>query len=423
MNQKFHIYYGWINVVMASLAMTATLPGRTHGLGLITKPLLEDLALSESAFAQLNLWSTLLGAMFALPMGWLIDRAGVRTAGTVVVGLLSLSVFQMSRVVDTWELFVWLTCIRGFGQSALSVVSMAMVSKWFRRNLAPAMGLYAVLLTFGFIGSVLGMGWAVDHYGWRQAWNILGWCLCGLSPAIWLLVGSTPEGCGIQPDPEPEENIVRGDQSDHGHRHTAPIEYTLKQALCTPAFWIVALATSVFNLVWSSITLFNEPLLNELGFDQKAAVEMMAYLTGLGLVSNLLAGRLATRQRTGLLLGVGMFALALALALFPSIHSIVQLRIYGAAMGFVGGIITVVHFSVWGQFFGRLAIGRIQGVAQVLTVFASAIGPTSVAWFADQRHTHLPVFYGFSCLALVMSIASLSMPVPSYESNARSVLR
>ena len=27
------IYYGWVNLLMASVAMTATLPGRTHGLG------------------------------------------------------------------------------------------------------------------------------------------------------------------------------------------------------------------------------------------------------------------------------------------------------------------------------------------------------------------------------------------------------
>jgi hypothetical protein len=35
-------YWGWINVVVAAFAMTATLPGRTHGLGLITEPLTHD---------------------------------------------------------------------------------------------------------------------------------------------------------------------------------------------------------------------------------------------------------------------------------------------------------------------------------------------------------------------------------------------
>ena len=40
-------YYGWVNVIVASLAMTATLPGRTHGLGLVTEPLLADLGVDR----------------------------------------------------------------------------------------------------------------------------------------------------------------------------------------------------------------------------------------------------------------------------------------------------------------------------------------------------------------------------------------
>ena len=48
-------------------AMVATLPGRTHGLGLITEPLLADLGLDRVPFAALNFWATLLGAAFCLP--------------------------------------------------------------------------------------------------------------------------------------------------------------------------------------------------------------------------------------------------------------------------------------------------------------------------------------------------------------------
>ena len=36
-------YYGWANLAVAALAMVATLPGRTQGLGLITEPLIADL--------------------------------------------------------------------------------------------------------------------------------------------------------------------------------------------------------------------------------------------------------------------------------------------------------------------------------------------------------------------------------------------
>jgi len=388
--------------------MTATLPGRTHGLGLISKPLLADLGISESAFAFVNLWSTLLGATFAIPMGFLIDRFGVRLMSVIALVGLSVSVFQLSGVRGKVELFVYLTLVRGFGQSALSTVSIAMVSKWFRGRLALAMGLYAVLLTFGFVGTVLGVGWAVGAFGWRAAWQMVAWSLLFSVPFFWLLVRSSPESSNVVPDRElfidPIEQL---NESDGSWR-----DYTLKEALRSPAFWIIALATSSFNLVWSSITLFNEVILNELGFVQSSAVEMMAYLTGMGLISNLLAGKLVTRRHIGHLLGCAMFSMGLALTLFPQIESMTQLRIYAAALGFAGGIITVVHFAAWGQLFGRQAIGSIQGVAQVATVVASAIGPMCVAWYADSKSTHLPVFYGMAGLAFTMAVASFFLPTP-----------
>src|SRR6266404_6254326 len=53
---------GWVNLGMAALAMVATLPGRTQGLGLVTEPLLRDMHLNRVTYATINLWSTLIGA-------------------------------------------------------------------------------------------------------------------------------------------------------------------------------------------------------------------------------------------------------------------------------------------------------------------------------------------------------------------------
>ena len=63
---------------VAAAAMVCTLPGRTHGLGLITEPLLADLALDRVPYAALNFWATLIGAAFCIPCGWLLDRLGIR---------------------------------------------------------------------------------------------------------------------------------------------------------------------------------------------------------------------------------------------------------------------------------------------------------------------------------------------------------
>src|SRR5262245_6692064 len=133
---------------VAAAAMLATLPGRTHGLGLITEPLLSDLALDRVAYAAVNFWATLLGAAFCFPVGWVIDRVGTRwvlaghllALGAVTVEMTGITAggssgfdlpvpdLQFSKAVEfvrvPADLFLLVLLTRGLGQSALSVISL-----------------------------------------------------------------------------------------------------------------------------------------------------------------------------------------------------------------------------------------------------------------------------------------------------------
>jgi hypothetical protein len=62
--QRLLFYYGWINVIVAALAMTATLPGRTHGIGLIAKPLCDESHITDGLFNCMNFWAIMLGPGF-----------------------------------------------------------------------------------------------------------------------------------------------------------------------------------------------------------------------------------------------------------------------------------------------------------------------------------------------------------------------
>src|SRR5829696_5006566 len=91
-------YYGWVVLSVAALAMVGTLPGRTQGLGLITEPLLRDLAVDRVRFAQLNLVATLTGSLFCFGIGGLVDRRGSRVVLAALAFLLGGVVLAMSSV-------------------------------------------------------------------------------------------------------------------------------------------------------------------------------------------------------------------------------------------------------------------------------------------------------------------------------------
>ena len=201
-------YYGWVVMVAAAAAMVGTLPGRTQGLGLVTESLLQDFQLDRVTFAQMNLWATLIGSLFCLGIGRLVDQLGSRVVLTLVSLLLGGVVLAMSATNRVIILLLLLVLSRGLGQSALSVVSLTMVGQWFRRKLSLAMGLYSVLLSMGFMAAFPLVGGAVLVQGWREAWAAIGWWLVlGLSPLAWLVIRRGPEDCGLALDPAPESTI------------------------------------------------------------------------------------------------------------------------------------------------------------------------------------------------------------------------
>ncbi len=398
---RLPIYYGWVNVVMAALAMTATLPGRTHGLGLITKSLIEDMGIADQTFSNVNFWAILIGAAMAIPVGSMVDRFGSRIMGAGVIFFLGAAVVAMSQVYEPAYLFPVLLLVRGLGQGTLSIISVAMVGKWFSRRLGPAMGVFSVLLAIGFIASTLWVGRTVQVEGWRAAWLYLGVGLVGLAPFTWLLVRSTPASIGLQAYEADERREVV----------TSPDDATVWDALRSPAFWIYSLASALFGLVWSSVTLFSESILADHGFGPNTFLVVMAILAGFGLVCNLLGGWLSMVWPMGRLLGISMVLLAGALAAFPWIRNDAEVVAYALALGGSGGLITVVFFAFYAQAFGRSQLGRIQGAAHILSVFASALGPVLLTWCKAETGSYDAFFLAVAPILVVLGLAGWWVPV------------
>ena len=378
--------------------MVGTLPGRTQGLGLITERLIGDLHMDRVTFATVNLWATLIGAAFCLPYGRLLDRFGSRVVlSTVALGL-GISVVAMQSVQSVAAIFVTVTLTRGFGQSALSVASLALVGKWFARRLNFAMGIYSLLVGIGFIIAFPSVGAAVLKFGWRTAWLGVGaFLLLVLVPLAWAFVRDLPGKDDVEQVPLRLSDL------------------TLWEALRSPAFWIFAMSSSVFGLVYSGISLFNESILEQLGFDASVYHTVLVVSTMLGLLANFGGGWLATRWTIQRVSGLGMAVLAAALVALPLVKTYAQVMMYGIAMGIAGGVVTVVFFSVWGQMFGRTHLGRIQGSAQTMTVFASAVGPLLLAETLKQTGSYDLIFNGLAVVVLFLGVASWYCPIPAAQ--------
>jgi MFS family permease len=426
----------WVHVGVAALAIVATLPGRTHGLGLFTEPILRSLHLDRESYGFLNLWATLLGGLFCLPCGWLIDRLGTRTVLSSVMIALGAVVVAMSGVEGSWpartltislpgasspftvvvllDLFIFILLTRGLGQSALSVASLSLIGRSAGRRTGLAMGVYACLtsvgftLAFGVLRSVVGN----RPDDWRPVW-------AGIGVAV-IIAGIL---CGL---------LVRSRFLDADAAHTEPsgessvsIEFsqTLGQALRSPAFWTFSVAVSFFGMVSSGTALFNESILAERGFSKEVFLNVTVLAIPIGLASNLLGGWLATRWPLPRLLGLAMALLALTLIAFPHITTEIQIYLYAAALATAGGLITVCFFTVWRRGFGPAHLGQIQGAAQLLTVLFSALGPQLFASGQARLGSYLPLFPYLAAASLGLALAAWLAGLPNDRALTDNPLR
>jgi MFS family permease len=401
------VYYGWPVVLVAALAMVGTLPGRTQGLGLITEPLLLDLGLSRVTYAQLNFWATILGAGGAIGIGRAIDRLGSRVVLTVVALALGAIVVGMSRTTGVTDLAVWLTLTRAVGQSALSVVAIAIVGHWFVTRVDRAMAVFSVVLSVGFMLAFPLVGWLVQTSGWRAAWMTIGVALvAGLAPLAWLVVRRSPEACGLEPDGA-REPATTGETTGMHWRN----------ALATPAFWLFATGTALYGLVASGIGLFNESILAERGFGADVYYQTLVVTAITALAGNGLGGWLTGRLPLLTLLSFSLGTLAAGVLALPFVGALWQVMVWAVAMGLGGGLMMVLFFSVWPRVFGRRHLGVIQGSAQALTVLASAVGPWLLAWCVESTGSYQSAFFLLAAAITFVGLAALITRLPATHTS------
>jgi MFS family permease len=405
------LHYGWVPIFVGAMAMAATFPGRTHGLGLVTEPLLADLHMADAdgrvTYASLNFWGTMIGALFCLPVGWLFDRYDRRwiLAGNLL--LLGASVWWMSSVENWQQLFVGLILTRGLGQSALSVVSITIVAKSFDiRQLGLAMAWYAIISAPFHLLLIKGIGWALNeaHFGWREVWGGVGFSLIALSATSFFLARNPPSLAGRSTVPD-----------------GLPAGSTLWQALATPAFWVFGLTISIWGMIYAGVALFNVDIFKEQGFDEKLYVNVLALVTIVALAAKLFFGWLVNYVGLNRLLAACLLATAASLWGLPLATQPWHAYLYGIGLGIASGAVALLFFATWGKLYGTRELGRIQGVAQMLTVFASASGPFIFSYSKRATNSYSSIFEILAALVLVMAAVAWITPLPRFREGKEPI--
>ena len=347
---------------------------------------------------------------FASPaIGWLIDRCGARVVLATSILILGLSVISLAWATVPITFYLAYGTGRVIFSSPVQIGASVVVSRWFIKLRGRANGILTVCHSAGMVVFPLIAGLIIGVWDWQRAWIVLGvivWTVALLP--VSLLISQRPEDVGLRPDGEGEQpsNTSR-DSSDR-----VEPEWTLKQAMHTPALWILAVGTGALFLMQAGTNIHLAAYLRDQGLGQTVAtlgITVNATCLGIG---SIIWGWIVERVPARYVLAAVAATMATGAYLFISVDSMPEALGYSALFGLgLGGMLAVPPVA-YADYFGRSSLGAIRGVTEPFASMGQAIGALVSGAIFDLTGRYYVAFIAFAILGALTAVVTLMARPP-----------
>jgi len=416
------VFFGWWTVLAGSFLSAWGIGFQVHGFSALFKPIASEFGFSRAATSAAVSIGMLGRALEAPLAGGLVDRFGPRLLIIIGMFIAGLGLILMNFINSLWAFYVVWGVILGTGINiGLEIPVDKAIANWFVKKRGIALSVR--WLFTGLAGLVLLLvAWLVSIQGWRMACVIggLGIWFVGL-PLAWLFVKPhRPEYYGLLPDGtttevKPGEEMSR--MIDRGVNYAAEIqevEFTLRQAMRTPAYWLLIAAMSVRMVGFSAILTHGVPFLTDMGLEPFKAASVLGIIILTSASTRLIGGFLMDRAQTRRLrfLMAGAFLLqAAGITAFLLSQTIAMVYVFLILFWVGVGIALPLEAGLRARYFGRKAFGSIEGTSMIFTTPVGVIAPIYAGWIYDNTGSYIPAFTLFAILFAISAVlVSLAYP-------------
>ena len=420
--QRLPVYYGWVVFALASLPSFGARPVASVAvLSVFVIPMTEEFGWSRGLFSGAVSLGAVCGLVMSPFAGRLIDRygSGAILAGcSAVVGACAL---LLAVVSQAWSFYAIYVPGRAVFSSPLELGTTTAISNWFIRRRPMAIACFGSVQGVGLGLLPLAAAMLIDGAGWRTAWISLGvfTLATGVLPPL-LLMARRPEDMGLEPDPprsgEPAPTASATPARPSQATAWRDTDYTVQEALRTPAFWILAFFSMVGFMAQAGVSLHQTAHYVDAGVSHGGAA-LVATAFALGQIPGGVAWSLVGRRIPV------RFMLAISAAwLVGGILGIAftQHLAWGITFGFlfgtgVGGLHTLLRLT-WADYYGRLYLGAIRGLTLPAQIGGQAIGPVVSGFMFDAGGGYRAPFVIFAAAVGISAFLVLTaVPPPTRE--------
>jgi MFS family permease len=400
--RKGRIFYGYYLVAVTFLFLVLFNGCAVSVFSLFVHPLEESLGWGRGqVMAGFTFFYLLVG--FASPVvGRFVDRYGARPVMPIGAAMYGIGLLLLSRSNDLWVFYLGYAIVGAGGAALGPVPCSAVISNWFKRKRGMALGFMAAGIGAGGVVMAPFVGLMLSRFDWRTAYlSMAVLVVVVVVPLALGLIRTRPSEMGVYPD---------GDSAPPSTLETAALKgeakgFTLKQALRTPTFWLIAVAISFSNFANMSVFQASASFLGDAGFSIATAATALG-LVGFGSATGkILFGWMCDRVPANRVCAIGITLQLMGTLLLMSVRTdSPQEFIWGYALisGLGVGAWLPTLSMMSSTSFGLLFYGTVFGTLNLLNSTGTATGPLFSGTAYDMSGSYMGAF---TTCAILMAIA------------------
>jgi sugar phosphate permease len=394
------MFYGW-RIVAAATGLQFLQAGlMTHAFGAYVAVLTEERGWSKTALSGAAALQQAETALLGPVLGWLLDRFGPQVfvrSGVVLFGAGLMLLGGVDSLFAFYAAFV-LIALGGslFGFFPLNVA----IIHWFERKRTRALSAMSIGLALGGLVVPL-VAWSLVAFGWRETAFGSGVLVILLGLPLAFVIRNRPADMGLLVDGLPQE---KPPEAPHLSKQQETRDFTAREALRTPAFWLLSLGHGFALFAVHAVTVHAITHLKEgLGYSVAAASLVITLVTLCQLLGVTLGWTLGERFEKRLIAAACMLAHMSGLLLLSYAAATWMVVAFAVLHGVAWGVRGPFMQAIRADYFGRSAIGMILGLSFLILIVGQVGGPLLAGILADVSGDYR---LGFTVLALLAGVGS-----------------
>ncbi|MBN1664978.1 MAG: MFS transporter [Deltaproteobacteria bacterium] len=431
------IFFGWWTVLASGLLSLWGFGYYAYGISALFLPISTELGFSRALTSVAASIGRFEGGFEAPIAGWVADKFGPRWIVFIGIFVASISLCLMYYIHSLWSFYLVWGLLFGTGlNTALAVPLDTAISNWFVKKRGVALSIKWVFSGLSGVLILPLVAWLITVVGWRMA-CVIGGVVLGVVglPMVWFWIKShRPEYYGMLPDGAKmkEEDAHHEQDQDSminkGVEYAAEVqevEFTLRQAMKAPAYWLLILVMAVYGLVAPAINIHCIPFLMDRGISTVMAATMMAIMIGASIPSRYIGGVIADRldiKQLRYAMAGAYFLQAVGLIIFLFHQTVAMIYVWFILYGIGMGAGITLNPSITARYFGRKAFGLIRGTSMFFLTPVGVAAPIYAGWVYDTTGQYISAFVLFAVL-LVVSSAILPFVKPPKQPEVITDIR